>query len=113
MPRDQDALLDVFNAASEAVALVGSMTREQFLADRRTQLAVLHLITIIGEATRRTQSSFRAQHPQLPWPQMLGMRNRLVHEYDDIDLRLVWDVVRDDLPSLLRQIQPLIPRQED
>ena len=112
MPRDLDALLDVFHAASEAVEFVRGMTREQFLGDRKTQLAVLHLITIMGEAARRTQPAFRIQHGELPWPQMLGMRNRLVHEYDDVDPWLVWDVLQNNLPPLLRQVELLIPQEE-
>jgi uncharacterized protein with HEPN domain len=112
MPRNLDAIIDIHNAASEALSFVAEMTSEEFMADRRIQLAVLHLITVMGEATRRISAAFRIQNPELPWPKMLGMRNRLIHEYDDVDLVLVWDVLKNDLPQLLRRIQPLMPDQD-
>lgn len=106
--RDRDALVDIFNAASEAVGFNEDLTCDQFLADRKTQLAVLHLITLIGEASRRTDASFRMHYNELPWPQMMGIRNIIVHEYDSVDMMLVWDVLTRDLPALVQQIKPII-----
>lgn len=108
MERNQAALRDVFNCAFEAIEFIQEMSFDQFLADRRTQLAVLHLITLIGEATRRTDVAFRMSHAELPWPQMMGMRNKLVHEYDDVDLPRVWSTVQEDLPVLIKQLEPFI-----
>ena len=107
MERNLAALYDMANAAREAVLLVSTLNHNQFLADRRTQLAILHLIALIGEAARRTTAEFRMQHAEIPWPQAMGMRNKVVHEYDDVDLELIWDVLVDDLPALISQIEPI------
>jgi uncharacterized protein with HEPN domain len=112
MPHNEDSLYDIYICAGEAVGLVQGMTRENFLTDRRTQLAVLHLITLMGEAARRTDTAFRLRHATLPWPQMVGMRNKVIHEYEGVDLVLVWDVLTISLPDLVRQLDPLIKTRE-
>ncbi len=88
------------------------MTSDQFVADRRTQLAVLHLSTLLGEAARRIDLEFRNRHSQLPWPQMIGMRNKVIHEYEGVDLVLVWDVLTNNFPDLIKQIAPNIAPRE-
>ena len=91
----------------EAVQLIGSyvggMEKSDFIADRRTQQAVvLNLITIGEAATRvaREYVDFTATHPEIPWAQMRGMRNRMAHGYFEIDLNIVWDTVQSSLPDL-------------
>ena len=64
---------------------------------------------IIGEAASRLSAETRAAHPPIPWREIVGMRNRLVHAYFEIDLRLVWDTVRNDLPPLIARLEPLVP----
>ncbi len=72
---------------------------------------MLHQLAIIGEATKRLFDPFRFDHPEIPWKSMAGMRDHLVHAYDAVDLEEVWRVVTRDLPLLLDQITPLIPKE--
>ncbi len=82
-----------------------------FEGDSRTQDAVIRSIEIIGEAAQRVRSAdaaFAALHTHVPWDQMYGMRNRIVHDYFEIDLAVVWQTVQQDLPTLRQQIHALI-----
>ena len=112
MPRDLAYLLDIALAIREAIEFVEGITREEFETDRMIQMAVMHELTIIGEAARRTSDAFRSQHEHLPWSDMIGMRNRIVHEYDQIQLDILWDTLHTDLPCLLQQIEPVIENEE-
>ena len=109
MPRDDDALLDILTAAKWACAHVAGLRRADFLADVRTQDSVIRRLEIIGEAARRISEPTRQRLSMLPWQSMIRMRNFLIHEYDDIDLHIVWDTVQNDLPSLIAALEPLIP----
>lgn len=89
------------------------MTREEFFNDERTYLAVLYEITVIGEVVKRLSPGFRENHPQIQWRQIAGMRDCLVHDYDEVKLDLVWQVVINYIPELLTYITPLLPSQSD
>ena len=67
-----------------------------------------HLVEIIGEAANRVPEDFQEDHPEIPWAQIIGMRNRLIHGYDDVDLNFLWSVVQDDLPGLIVQLEKLL-----
>jgi uncharacterized protein with HEPN domain len=109
MPRDNEYLLDILEAARLAGDYVSSKTREEFLQDTQCQDAVIRRLEIIGEAARRISDETRAKLPHLPWPAMINMRNLMIHEYDHIDLAIVWDTVQNHLPALVRSIAPLVP----
>lgn len=105
-----DYLDDMVEATRQACAYADGLSKAEFVADRRTQQAVILNLMILGEAATRllTQhSEFLARHPQVPWQNMRGMRNRLAHGYFDIDVDVVWDTVQTSLPALLVQL-PLI-----
>ena len=70
--------------------------------------AILYQITIIGEATKRLSVIFRQQHPEIPWREMAGMRDVIVHKYDQLDLDVVWDIVENKLTELLKAIATLL-----
>ena len=112
MRRDLSALLDIANAIRHVQSFSENMDRAHFDNDLKTQSAVMLQIVGIGEASRRVSMAFRGQHAELPWPQMMGMRNRLVHEYDVVELDLLWSTIREDLPDLLKKIEPLIAVKE-
>jgi uncharacterized protein with HEPN domain len=86
MPRDDATLLDIVNAARLIQTFIQAMTQEAFVGDLKTQSAVLHQSTVIGEAVKRLSQAFRERHPILPWSLMAGMRDHLIHGYDAIDL---------------------------
>lgn len=108
MSRDEVYLLDIVIAASRIVAFTEGSTRESFVADERTHLAVLHLIMTIGEASRRLSDAFRAAHPELPLRDAIATRNIIVHQYDAVDLNQVWQTATEDIPKLLEALRTLL-----
>ena len=110
MPRDDSAyLLDMLLSARDALSFTEGMSYDEFTRDRRTQLSVLKSVEIVGEAAAHVSEDTQRAHPAIPWREIVGMRNRLVHDYFDIDLPLVWDTVCDDLPVLMARLEPLVP----
>ena len=100
----------MLSAAAKAVRLSQGKTRADLDADDVFQLAMLHLIQIVGEAAAKTSQDLRQQHPEIPWLNIAGTRNRIVHAYADVNLDLVWDVLTVHLPSLVAQLQAFVPR---
>ncbi|OHB37591.1 MAG: hypothetical protein A3C38_07275 [Planctomycetes bacterium RIFCSPHIGHO2_02_FULL_50_42] len=112
MQRDKEYLLDILEAARFAVSYTGNKTREEFLKDIQCQDAVIRRIEIIGEAARRVSVETRATL-KLPWSEMVGMRNLMIHEYDDIDMTTVWVTVRRDLPPLIYSLEEILRQGDD
>lgn len=106
--RDPDLLLeDILSAVRKIERYIAGMDEELFRKDDKTVDAVVRNLEIIGEATRHLPEDFLAQHPDVPWRQIAGMRNRLVHEYFGVDLDLIWQVVRQHLPQLQARLEDL------
>lgn len=105
-----DYLDQMATATSDARRFVYGMSKEDFLADKRTQQAVVMSLVIIGEAAARIMdkhSEFVAGNPEIPWRGMRGMRNRVAHGYFDVNLDVVWDTVQTALPDLLLRLERL------
>lgn len=103
--RDAGLFLDMLMAAQDALAFVAAMDEATFKASRLHQNAVIRSLEIIGEAAGKVSASGQAAHPEIPWREIVGMRHRLVHGYADVDLDLVWMVVRDRLPQLVANLR--------
>lgn len=112
MWRDEATLVDVVHAARLALEFRGQMEKAAFLNDLKTQAAVLHELLVLGEAVKRLSTSFREQHPDVPWKAIAGMRDRLLHGYDDVDLDLFWKTLDEELPALLDRLKGLAPRSD-
>jgi uncharacterized protein with HEPN domain len=112
MWRDDATLLDILRAARLAVEFRGPQDKATFMADAKTQAAVLHELLVLGEAAKRLSTAFRDEHSDVPWKAIAGMRDRLLHGYDDVDLDLVWKTVDEDLPALVASLEGLAPRRE-
>jgi len=110
MSRHDDSvrLRHMLDAARKAVALAAGRTRMQIESDEIGQLALARLLEIVGEAAGKLSPEYRAAHPELPWPEMSGLRNRLAHAYFDVDLDVLLDVVAKDLPPLIGQLEQLL-----
>ncbi len=113
MPRDSAALLDMANAARLVVQFAQGLNRHAFLADVKTQSAVLHQLLILGEATKRLSMEFCAGHPEIPWSSIAGMRDRLIHGYNEVDLSEVWKTAERDVPNLLSFIERILPGERE
>jgi len=108
MSRNQESLIDISNAIQRILRYSQNLTRQDLELNDEKQSAILYQITIIGEATKRLSLELRQENPEVPWREMAGMRDVIVHEYDQLDLDVIWDVIHNKLPSLLRQISALI-----
>jgi uncharacterized protein with HEPN domain len=91
----------MWNAAQDIVNFTVGMSQESLKADRRTQSAVLYEIIVVGEAANRLSRDFQARYSHIPWKDIIGMRNILAHQYDEVGIDEVWDVVRRDIPELM------------
>ncbi len=94
--------------AAEAIAMVSGKNRDDLDNDRMLELALVRLMEIIGEAAGRITPETRAKLPNIPWSDVVAMRNRLIHGYDSIDHDILWDTIDHDLPSLQEAIDGLI-----
>jgi len=102
-----DYLNDILNACAEVEEFTRGMDFESFVADKKTVNAVIRSLEVLGEATKHIPTSFRRKHPEIPWSKMAGMRDVLIHDYMGVDLRTVWNVVKERLPELT----PLFAKQ--
>jgi uncharacterized protein with HEPN domain len=111
--RDPAYLWDMLEAARAAVDYVGDLTMDDFLASQRERtimrLAVERQLEILGEAARRVSSQFREAHPEVPWREIVGLRNVISHEYDRVNYDAIYRIVRNSLPALIATLEPLIP----
>ena len=112
MSRDTIYLLDILQAARLAQMYVAGKTLEEFSRDIQCQDAVIRRLEIIGEAARRLSDETRQSLASIPFNTMADMRNLLIHEYDDVDLSIVWDTVQIDLPSLIVILEKIVPPDE-
>lgn len=113
MWRDETYLLDMLIAARRAIEFTADADELGFRENRLLQHATLHCLERIGEAASKVSGEYRTTHPEIAWRKAVGMRNTLVHDYRDIDLRVVWRTVRADLPMLIARLTPLVPPEED
>lgn len=113
MERDDAYLLDILIAARKAQSFLEGITWEAFEQSELHQSAVMRPLEIVGEAARLVSQETRDAHPEIPWSQMIGMRNRLIHEYFRVDLVTVWETVQSDLPRLIELIAPLVPAEDE
>ncbi|MDF1527434.1 MAG: DUF86 domain-containing protein [bacterium] len=90
--------------AREAMEILGDRALDALFADRVLQLALLHLVGVIGEAAAKVTEEGRKTRPGIPWRDVVGMRNRLIHGYDEVDLKVLYDTIRYDLPELVREL---------
>jgi len=105
---DSVRIRHILDAAREAVAFSQGRSREDLDTDRRLNLSLVRLLEIIGEAARGISSEFREAHPDLPWKSMIGMRDRLIHAYFDVNLDVVWETVTEDLPPLITKLEKIV-----
>ena len=106
---DEIRLRHMLDAAREAVSFARGRTRGDLDTDRQLVLSLVKDIEIVGEAATRVSEPARRRLPEMPWERIVGMRNRLVHAYFDVNLDIVWKTVREDLPELIALLEPAIP----
>lgn len=110
---DISRLQDMLEAALAAQEFATGKTRTLLSTDRQLEFALRTALTVIGEAASKVSQETRNQHSQIAWQPMIGMRNILIHAYMHIDLDRVWEVVTDDLPPLIAQLEAILPPLPD
>lgn len=110
MSPDHGLLADMLREARVAIAFVDGMSVDDFLADQRTQYAVVRCLEIIGEAASRVSEAGRAQLPSIPWSQVIGQRHLAIHHYAKLSMPRVWITVREYVPSLAAVLESYLER---
>ncbi len=116
MKRRSDYLNHMKQATIDASSFVEGLEKDDFLADKRTQQAVIMSLVIIGEAAMKVMDDypeFVESHKEIPWRSMRGIRNRIAHGYFEINLEIVWDTVQVALPELLKQLSAACGNADD
>jgi len=106
---DEVRIRHILDAAREAVRFVQGRLRTDLDTDRQLNLSLVRLLEVIGEAARGISTEFRQAHLDVAWNKMIGMRDRLIHGYFDINLDVVWQTVTEDLPPLIAQLEKIEP----
>ena len=108
-PRDyRDYVADMVEAIGDIESFIKGMTYEDFIADKKTRNAVIRSVEVIGEAAAKLPDEIRSKEPQMPWARIVGMRNRLVHEYFGIDNQILWKTVSESIPELNNEVKRLL-----
>ena len=113
MGRDEETLVDIMRACRMVLQFTDGLGQDRFMEDAKTQSAVVHQLLVLGEAVKRLSPAFREAHRDVPWTAMAGMRDKLIHAYDEVDLDEVWRTVSEDIPAILRRLEPLPPSDDE
>lgn len=103
-------LSDILEAITKIEKYLSGMDRSAFLQNDAIQDAVIRRFEIIGEAVRRLDQDFREQFPELPWKKMVGMRDMLIHGYDEVDLEYVWKLASEGLAEVKEKVSQILSK---
>lgn len=101
-------LVDIINNVDRIKKFVAGITKEEFINDEKTHFAVIRALTIIGEVSQRVPAQLKQKYSSIPWQDIKGMRNKIVHNYDGIDFDILWDTIEEDLNILKDQISAML-----
>ena len=105
---DRIRLQHMLDHAREAIVMVNEKERADLAHDRMLELATVRLIEVIGEAAARVSAEGREKFTSIPWQEVVGMRNRLIHGYDQVDLDILWNTIEIDLPPLITALEEIL-----
>lgn len=94
--------------AREAVEMAEGKERSDLDKERQLELSLVRLIEIVGEAAARVSEETREKYSAIPWPDIVGMRNRLIHGYDEVDLDILWETLQSDLPAVIAELEKIL-----
>jgi uncharacterized protein with HEPN domain len=108
MRKDKAYLKDILVAISDIEEFLKDVTEKEFYKNKEKQYAVLRALEIIGEASKNVSKEIKSMYPEIPWKDIAGMRDKLIHLYFGVKLELVWQTVKDKIPELKKQIQSIL-----
>ena len=103
-----DYLNDIYEVINKGISFINEMSFEDFRKDERTQFAIIRVIEIIGEASKKIPDRVKSQSEEIPWREIGGMRDLLIHDYFGVNIKVVWETTKNDLPDLKDKIYKLI-----
>ena len=106
--RPEEFLSDIVETTQKAFSFTDGMSFEEFRNDEKTVFAVIRALEIVGEATKNVPQEIRQMAPDVPWRAVAGMRDKLIHDYVEVELRIVWTTVRDDLPDFVERVRAVL-----
>jgi uncharacterized protein with HEPN domain len=109
--RNLDYLNDIREAIHRILTYTAGMTYQQFMEDIKTQDAVVRNLEIIGEATKNLSVNIRKSHSKVPWKELMGMRDKMIHHYFGINYEIVWTIAKEELAGLLPQIERILAKE--
>jgi len=109
----KDYILDVLSSIQEIGEFTKDMNFEEFIKDRKTVNAVIRSLEVMGEAVKKIPVEIRDRYPEIPWKYIAGMRDKLIHEYHGVDLEIVWEVVKKEVPPLKQLFEKILTELEE
>lgn len=109
--RDRDYLNDIREAIQRISAYTAGLTYEEFMKDIKTQDAVVRNLEIIGEATKNLSAALKKSSPKIPWKDLMGMRDKMIHHYFGVNYEIVWTIAREELAGFLPQIEEIVKKE--
>lgn len=106
-----DYLNDMLNHACEAENFINNFSFKEFEMDNKTIFAIIRAIEVIGEASKKIPDKIKNETPQIPWREIAGMRDKLIHDYFGVDVSALWETVKEDIPFLKEEIQKVIDEE--
>ena len=104
---------DILESIKNIESFTKMVSKDNFMTNKEKQYAVVRAIEIIGEATKNISESFKQKYPEIKWKRVAGMRDVLIHAYFEVKLDKVWNVIKDDLPKLKKQIEEILKKESE
>lgn len=108
----KDYILDILSSIQELGEFTEGIDLEEFVKDKKTVNAVIRSLEVMGEAAKKIPSEIRDKYPSIPWKYMASMRDKLIHEYHGIDLEIVWEVIKKEIPPLQSKFEKILKEIE-
>ncbi|TVU54796.1 MAG: DUF86 domain-containing protein [Arthrospira sp. PLM2.Bin9] len=113
MVKDKQALIDILTATRQIMSYVADIKKKDFQKNDEKQAAILYRMIIVGGAAKRLSPEFRQQYPMIPWREMAGLRDVVIHDYDELDVDILWNIIHVNLHEILPKLQLIFDSLND